>query len=204
MLEDGIQIRRRYENSVIEQNIRMRPGSKRIDFETAVDWHEDHVLLKAAFPVDIRSDRAAYEIQFGHVERPTRANNSWEAAKFEVCGHKWADLSEGGYGVSLLNDCKYGYSIEDNVMKLSLLKSATYPKPGGGQGRQPVYVCALSAYRGFSDGRYGKGGLSSKYAACRHARLRRRAVCRRCIRSFPATGRMWRLKRLRKRRTAMR
>lgn len=71
--------------------------------------------------------KASYDIQFGHVERPTHWNTSWDWARFEVCGHKWADLSETGYGVSLLNNCKYGYSIKDQAIKLSLLKSAVYP-----------------------------------------------------------------------------
>ena len=131
LLEDGIRIKRRYMKSEIVQDIRLRKGSKRIDFVTKVDWHEDHVLLKAAFPVDIR---ATYDIQFGNLERPIVANNSWDREKFEVCAHKWADLSECGYGVSLLNDCKYGYSIEENVMKLSLLKAATYPNPEADRG----------------------------------------------------------------------
>lgn len=129
MLEDGIRINRKYMKSEIVQDIKLRKGSKRIDFVTNIDWKEDHVLLKAAFPVDIRTTYATYDIQFGNLQRPNNANNTWDREKFEVCAHKWADLSEYGYGVSLLNDCKYGYSVEENVMKLSLLKAATYPNP---------------------------------------------------------------------------
>ncbi len=92
-----------------------------------MDWHEEHKLLKAAFPVDIRSAKAVYEIPFGSIERPTHTNTSWEQAQFEVCGHRWADLSEGGYGVSLLNDCKYGYDIKGSVLRLSLLRSPRWP-----------------------------------------------------------------------------
>lgn len=132
--DNGISITRKYCKSLIKQDIILKPGSKRVDFVTHVDWHEDHVLLKAAFPVDIHNTTAAYDIQFGNVERPTHRNTSWDAAKFEVCAHKWADLSEDGYGVSILNDCKYGYSIEDNVMKLSLLKCAAYPNPQADRG----------------------------------------------------------------------
>ena len=77
----------------------------------------------------VRSPRATYEIQYGHVERPTHANTSWDVARFEVCAHKWADLSEPGYGVALLNDCKYGYDIAGNVIRLSLLRSPTWPDP---------------------------------------------------------------------------
>ncbi len=117
----------KYHLSEIAQDMVVYKHTKRIDFKTHVDWHESHKLLKVAFYTDIRSTKATYDIQFGHVERPTHWNNSWDMAKFEVCAHKWADLSETGYGVSLLNDCKYGYSIKDNVMKLSLLKSAKAP-----------------------------------------------------------------------------
>lgn len=117
----------KYRHSVIIQDMILYRDLKRIDFRTQADWHEDHRLLKTAFYTDIRSTKATYDIQYGHVERPTHWNNSWDWARFEVCGHKWADLSEEGYGVSLLNDCKYGYSIKDNGIKLSLLKSAKYP-----------------------------------------------------------------------------
>lgn len=116
-----------YHRSSIIQDMIVYKDSRRIDFKTHVEWHEDHRLLKAAFYTDIRSTKASYDIQFGHVERPTHWNNSWDWARFEVCGHKWADLSETGYGVSLLNNCKYGYNIKDNAMKLSLLKSAKSP-----------------------------------------------------------------------------
>ncbi|WP_179088118.1 alpha-mannosidase [Paenibacillus sp. FSL R7-0273] len=114
-------------DSLIEQHIIFHRHSRRVDFETRVDWREEHKLLKAAFPVDIRSTKAVYEIPFGSVERPTHNNTSWEQAQFEVCGHRWADLSEGGYGISLLNDCKYGYDIKGNVMRLSLLRSPRWP-----------------------------------------------------------------------------
>ena len=125
----GIRVTRKYRNSVIRQDIILKKNAVRLDFVTEVDWHEDHVLLKAAFPFDVRANHANYEIQFGHVERPTHRNTSWDQAKFEVSAHKWADISDSTYGVSLLNDCKYGYSTEENVMKLSLLKAATYPNP---------------------------------------------------------------------------
>ena len=116
-----------YRHSRIEQELTVYTGSRRIDFVTVADWHEDHRLLRALFDVDVRSTKAAYDVQFGHVERPTHWNTSWDWARFEVCGHKWADLSEHNYGVSLLNDCKYGYSIKDTVMGISLLKSSKNP-----------------------------------------------------------------------------
>lgn len=133
-LRAGLRITRKYCDSTITQTITLSEGSARLDFATDVDWHEDHVLLRAAFPFDIRASRASYEIQFGHIERPTHRNTSWDQAKFEVSAHKWADLSDAGYGVSLLNDCKYGYSCDENVMRISLLKAATYPNPEADRG----------------------------------------------------------------------
>lgn len=119
----------RFGSSVIKQDLIAYTDSRRIDFETVVDWQERQRLLKVAFPVDIRSTEATYDIQYGNVKRPTHWNTSWDLARFETVGHQWADLSEGGYGVSLLNDCKYGYDIKDNVMRLSLLKSPVHPDP---------------------------------------------------------------------------
>ncbi len=116
-----------YNQSELVQNIVFYGADRRIDFETQVDWHESNRLLKVGFETNIRSTHATYDIQFGHVERPTHFNTSWDYARFEVVGHKWADLSEGNYGLSLLNNCKYGYSIKDGVMRLSLLKSSKYP-----------------------------------------------------------------------------
>ena len=123
----GIKVIRKFNNSVFVQTIYVYADIDRIDFVTDVDWQEKHILLKAAFPLEIHSDKATYEIQFGTLERPTHENTSWDAAKFEVCAQKWADISEADFGVSLLNDCKYGYNTEGSVMKLTLLKSATYP-----------------------------------------------------------------------------
>ncbi|XAM00209.1 alpha-mannosidase [Phycisphaeraceae bacterium D3-23] len=134
-LRAKVHIRRAFRKSMIEQTIVLRAGSARIDFETRVDWQERHRFLKAAFPVNVRSEYATYDIQFGHVQRPTHDNTSWDLARFEVCAHKWADLSEGGppeaggYGVALLNDCKYGHDIRDNVMRLSLLRGPVEPDP---------------------------------------------------------------------------
>lgn len=120
--------------SLIEQEITLPRHSRRIDFQTRVNWKEEHKVLKAAFPVDIVAAKATYEIPFGALERPTHRNTSWEQAQFEVCGHRWADLSEGGYGISLLNDCKYGYDIHDGVMRLSLLRAPRWPDRFADQG----------------------------------------------------------------------
>lgn len=121
--------------SRITQDLILYPHQKRVDFRTRVQWQESHKLLKVAFPVDIVSTKAAYEIPFGALERPTHRNTSWEQAQYEVCGHRWADISEGsGYGVSLLNDCKYGYDVKDGVLRLSLLRAPKWPDNTADQG----------------------------------------------------------------------
>lgn len=112
----GFEIKYKYENSEITQKIFLYSILARTDFEAEIDWQEHHRVLKTEFPLDIHTSSAKYEIQYANVDRPTHRNTSWEAAKFEVCGHKWVDLSENGYGVSLLNDCKYGFSAESNTL----------------------------------------------------------------------------------------
>ncbi|BBI32944.1 alpha-mannosidase [Cohnella abietis] len=136
-----------YAKSVITQKMTVYAGSRRIDFRTHIDWQEHQQLLKVAFPVDVRSTEATYDIQFGNVKRPTHWNTSWDWARFETVGHQWADLSERGYGVSLLNDCKYGYDIKDNVLRLSLLKSAISPDPDADIGEHE-FVYALFPHEG--------------------------------------------------------
>ncbi|HTD50695.1 MAG TPA: glycoside hydrolase family 38 C-terminal domain-containing protein, partial [Acidimicrobiia bacterium] len=126
---------REFGTSTITQTMRLAAGSRRLDFDTEIEWHERHKFLKVAFPVDVLASRATYEIQFGHLERPTHTNTSWDVARFEVCAHRWADLSEPGYGVALLNDCKYGYDVHGNVMRLSLLRGPGWPDPQTDQGR---------------------------------------------------------------------
>lgn len=139
----GIQIRRRHMKSTITQTVWLYDDIDRIDFDTEIDWHQTHQMLKAAFPMDINADKATYEIQYGTIQRPTHKNTSWDAMKFEVCAHKFADLSEGNYGVSLLNDCKYGHDIHDGVMMLSLLRSPTNPDPDADQG---IMTCTYALY----------------------------------------------------------
>lgn len=114
--------------------------SPRIDFETAIDWHDKHRFLKTVFDTSVRSDYATQEIQFGYVRRTTSRNNSWEQAKFEVVNHKYTDLSETRFGVAVLNDCKYGVSLYDNRIALSLHKGGCKPDPRGDEGyHQFVY-----------------------------------------------------------------
>ncbi|WP_238655250.1 alpha-mannosidase [Paenibacillus piscarius] len=142
-----------YHSSVVTQNIRFYRDTPRIDFHTELEWHEHNQLLKAAFPVDIHALEATYDIQFGNVKRPTHWNTSWDYARFETVGHQWADISEKGYGIALLNDCKYGYDIKDSVLRLTLLKSAVHPDPEQDQGHHE-FTYALYPHTGdFVDGR---------------------------------------------------
>lgn len=132
VLEDGpvrktLEIKKQFADSVITQKIHLYHEIPRIDFETHADWREHHVLLRVNFPVNVNTAKAAYEIQFGNVERETTNNHSFDTAKFEACGHKWADLSEDNNGISLLNDCKYGYGIKEGNLSLTLIKAGTYP-----------------------------------------------------------------------------
>jgi len=113
--------------STIEQTVAFHSDTARVDFITHVDWHESKKLLKAYFPVDIRADYATFDIQAGTIRRATHANTSWDAAKHEVYAHKFCDISEARFGVALLNDSKYGYSVRDNNMGLSLLKASKFP-----------------------------------------------------------------------------
>ena len=123
----AVEVRRQFMDSVICQTYRLYRAVDRLDIESVIDWKERQLLLKAAFPLDVNADKASFDIQFGNVERPTHQNTSWDAAKFEVCAHKWGDMSDGGYGVSILNDCKYGYSCQYGGLELTLLKSAVDP-----------------------------------------------------------------------------
>lgn len=113
----------------LRQRIHFYANTRRIDFETVVDWKLHQHLLKAEFPLDIHTDEATFDVQFGNVTRKVHANTSWDKARFESCGQKWMDYSEGHYGVSLLNDCKYGHSVLEGVVALTLIKSGVEPNP---------------------------------------------------------------------------
>ena len=124
-----LRLERQFSHSTITQEIHFYADLRRIDFETTVDWKEHQSLLKVHFPVDVHTDEATFEIQYGNVTRKTHRNTSWDKARFESCGQKWMDVSEGHYGVSLLNDCKYGHSVKDSCIGLTLIKSGTEPNP---------------------------------------------------------------------------
>ncbi|HTR90708.1 MAG TPA: glycoside hydrolase family 38 C-terminal domain-containing protein [Trebonia sp.] len=139
----AIRVERSFGHSRITQTVRVRAGSRRVDIQTEVDWHETEKLLKAVFPVDVHADRSAAEIQFGHVYRPTHTNTSWEAARFEVYAHRWIHVGEPGYGVALLTDATYGHDVSratrddggtTTTIGLSLLRAPCSPDPRADRG----------------------------------------------------------------------
>ena len=112
----------------------MYPGVPRVDVNMQVDWHEKRILLKVAFPVSAQSSFATYEIPYGNIQRPTTRNTPEEKAMFEVPALHWGDLSDSQHGLSILNDCKYGYDAKGNVIRLTLLRSPEYPDPHADEG----------------------------------------------------------------------
>ena len=146
-LRAKLRIRRRILSSSYTQEISLDHNSAALTVKTDIHWVERHVLLKVAFPVEILAPHATYEIQWGSVQRPTHRNTSWDWARFETCAQKWVDLSEGDYGVSLINDCKYGHDVHENVLRLSLLRSPTSPDPEADQGSH-TFTYQLLPHRG--------------------------------------------------------
>lgn len=133
-LRASVRVERRWRSSRIVQTYQLHSGSRRLDIHTEIDWHERQVLLRALFPLNVRSHEATFETMYGSHRRPTHRNTTWDSTRFEVSAHRWADLSEPGYGVALLNDGKYGHSAKDNVLGLSLLRSPLYPDPLADEG----------------------------------------------------------------------
>jgi alpha-mannosidase len=140
---------KRFGKSTIRQRISLGP-TPGVRFDTEIEWHEEDKMLKVAFPVNVNAARATYEIQFGHVERPTHRNTSWDMARFEVCAQKWIDLSEGGQGVALLNDGKYGHDVFGNVMRMTLLRAPKAPDPTCDMGRHRFTYVVMPHFMPFA------------------------------------------------------
>ncbi len=132
--EPGIRIARHWQNSKFLQTISLSADGAMVDVENDIDWHESHILLKAAFPVSATSPFATYEIPYGTIDRPTTRNNSWEKAQFEVPAQQWADLGDGQHGLSVLNESKFGYDAVGNLLRLTLLRSPKWPDPEADMG----------------------------------------------------------------------
>ena len=141
ILEDGplrkiVRIERTWSKSHFIQDISLDAGADSVRVSNDVEWHEEHVLLKAAFPLAASSQKATYEIPYGAIERPTTRSNTWEKAQFEVPAQRWADLGDAKQGVSILNNSKYGYDAVGNMLRLTLLRSSTWPDPDADRGPQ--------------------------------------------------------------------
>ncbi len=142
-VRDGIEFQLKIGESSIVQRVLLAPGSKRLDFETRIDWREARKLLRVAFPVDSTAAEAAYDIPYGYLRRPLHTNTSWDVARFEVAGQRYADLSDIGGGAALLNDCKYGYSGEPGLLSLTLLRAPKYPDWNADSGVHEFTYCFL-------------------------------------------------------------
>ncbi|MCD6239143.1 MAG: alpha-mannosidase [Thermotogae bacterium] len=147
-----IKVKKRFKGSTIIQRYILTMNSSRLDIHTKIDWHERRTILKALFPLNILSSQATYEIPYGAVSRPAHRNTSWDKAKFEVSAHRWVDKSEAGYGVSILNNSKYGHNALDNIIGITLLRSPIYPDFTADEGEQEF---TYSVYPHESDWRNG-------------------------------------------------
>jgi len=160
----ALRVVHRFGSSLLTQEIRLVAGSQRLEFSTEVEWAERHRFLKVAFPLSVRAPAASFEVQFGYVARPTHANTSWDAARFEVPAQRWADLSEPGCGMALINDCKYGYDVRGSVMRLSLLRGPTWPDPEADQGTHR-FSYALMPHRGLAASLLAAGSVTDEAEA---------------------------------------
>ena len=142
-LVGAVRVTHRFEASSAAITYRLRAGSPRLDVEVDLDWHHDEHLLSIVFPLDVRTDTAACDIQFGHVRRPTHPTTSWDAAKFEVCAHRYVDVSEPSFGVAVLNDGRYGHGLFDGGVRVSLCRATRYPDPSADRGRHSVRFALL-------------------------------------------------------------
>ncbi|MCF6523918.1 glycoside hydrolase family 38 C-terminal domain-containing protein [Streptomyces sp. JJ36] len=155
-----VRVVRSFGDSSVVQLLTLRPGSRVLEIDTEVDWRETETFLKAAFPLDVKADRSAAETQFGHVFRATHVNTSWDAAKFEICAHRWVQVEEPGWGVALVNDSTYGHDVTRDVraedggqtttVRLSLLRAPRYPDPETDHGLHRMR-CALAPGAGIGD-----------------------------------------------------
>jgi alpha-mannosidase len=158
-----IQVKNRFQSSTFVRDITLYAGVPRVDVKMQAEWHEKHILLKVAFPLSAHSDKAAYEIPFGSVERPTTRNTPAELAQFEVPAQRWADISDSKHGFSLLNDCKYGYDAKGNVLRLSLLRSPEYPDPHADEGHHEFTYSLYPHGGGWKDAMTIRRGYELNY-----------------------------------------
>jgi alpha-mannosidase len=145
--------------SRLRQVVRLDADSRRLEFHTTVDWNESHTLLKVCFPLAVRSPNATYEMPFGYAERPTHYSSSFDRARYEVPGHRWADLSEHGFGAAVLTDSKYGYSCFGGDLRVSLLRAPKSPDPEADIGRHEFAYALFPHAGGWRDGGVVREGM---------------------------------------------
>ena len=155
-----LRVTRRFGASTLVQDITLRAGSARLDLAFDVDWHEDEQLLSLVVPLDVRAREAACDIQYGHVSRPTHPSSPWDAAKFEVCAHRFVDLAEPSWGVAVLNDGRYGHGLFGGGVRVSLLRAAKYPDPTADHGRHRFTISVLPHGAGLHDVRAAADALN--------------------------------------------
>ena len=168
LIEEGplravIEVKNHFQNSTFVRDVTVYAGVPRVDVKMTTEWHEKHILLKVAFPVSAHSSHATYEVPFGSVQRPTTRNTPAEKAQFEVPAQRWADISDGKHGLSLLNDCKYGYDAKGNVLRLSLLRSPEYPDPHADEGHHEFTYSVYPHGGGWKDALTIRQGYQLNY-----------------------------------------
>jgi len=156
VVDDGplvgtVRVDRSFGDSTASVTYALRAGSPRLDIHIDIDWHEQEHLLSMVFPLDVRADTATCDVQFGSVRRPTHPTTSWDAAKFEVCAHRYVDIAEPGFGVAILNNGRYGHGVFDERVRVSLLRAARYPDPDSDQGRHVVDLALYPHGSGLAD-----------------------------------------------------
>ena len=162
-LRTVLRVKQHFQNSTFVQDVTMYAGSPRVDVNMQADWHEQHILLKVAFPLSVHSDKATFEIPYGSVQRPTTRNTQAEKGKFEVPAQRWADLSDAQHGFSLLNDSKYGYDAKGNVLRLTLLRGPTWPDPEADQGYHEFTYSLYPHALGWKEAMTVRQGLNLNY-----------------------------------------
>jgi alpha-mannosidase len=146
-----VRVDRSFGESTATVTYSLRAGSPRLDIHIDVDWHEQEHLLSMVFPLDVRADNATCDVQFGSVRRPTHPTTSWDAARFEVCAHRFVDIAEPEFGVAILNNGRYGHGVFDGQVRVSLLRAARYPDPDADQGRHVVDLALYPHGSGLAD-----------------------------------------------------
>jgi alpha-mannosidase len=150
-LVGSVRVQRSFGASVATITYELRAGSPRLDVHVDVDWHQQEHLLSLAFPLDVRADEATCGIQFGAVRRPTHPSSPWDAAKFEVCAHRYVDVAEPSFGVAVLNNGRYGHHVFGGAVRVSLVRGPRFPDPDADQGRHAVTISLLPHGPGLAD-----------------------------------------------------